>query len=136
MCVCAKAQVSEQLSSALEWASRSSGQKGTASEPDIAALPTQKSPPQCPSIMTAETLKPFITPTSAGDGFPARPTSADTAQRRTRQMLPFVLMVFGLVLVTCILGLTVRTQPGCQINKDHHIHYQVKYTVIFQSKHA
>jgi len=61
--------------------------------------------------MTAETLKPFITPTSANDGFPAKAASTATAQRRTRQMIPFVLGFIGLGLVVAILALTV-SQPS------------------------
>ncbi|KAH8269455.1 hypothetical protein KR018_003389 [Drosophila ironensis] len=58
--------------------------------------------------MTAETLKPFITPTSAGDDFPAKPASTVAAQhRRTRQIVPLVLGVIGLGLVIAILSLTV-----------------------------
>ncbi|XP_020800642.1 protein eiger isoform X1 [Drosophila serrata] len=69
--------------------------------------------------MTAETLKPFITPTSAGDGFPAMSTSAATAQRRTRQLIPIVLAVIGLVLVTGILSLTIwQTMRVSHLNRD------------------
>ncbi|KAH8309197.1 hypothetical protein KR059_006845 [Drosophila kikkawai] len=69
--------------------------------------------------MTAETLKPFITPTSAGDGFPAMSTSAATAQRRTRQLVPIFLGVIGLVLVTGILGLTIwQTTRVTHLSKE------------------
>ncbi|XP_070135155.1 protein eiger isoform X1 [Drosophila bipectinata] len=57
--------------------------------------------------MTAETLKPFITPTSAVDDFPAKPAITATAQRRTRQLIPLVLGVIGLGLVVAILSLTI-----------------------------
>ncbi|KAH8331789.1 hypothetical protein KR074_012192 [Drosophila pseudoananassae] len=57
--------------------------------------------------MTAETLKPFITPTSAVDDFPAKPAITATAQRRTRQLVPLVLGVIGLGLVVAILSLTI-----------------------------
>ncbi|XP_016973718.1 protein eiger isoform X2 [Drosophila rhopaloa] len=57
--------------------------------------------------MTAETLKPFIPPTSANDGFPAKVTSAASAQRRTRQLIPYVLGVIGLGLVVAIMALTI-----------------------------
>ncbi|KAH8367223.1 hypothetical protein KR084_008848 [Drosophila pseudotakahashii] len=69
--------------------------------------------------MTAETLKPFITPTSANDGFPAKATSAATAQRRTRQMIPFVLGFIGLGLVVAILALTIwQTSRVTQLDKE------------------
>ncbi|XP_026840907.1 protein eiger isoform X2 [Drosophila persimilis] len=57
--------------------------------------------------MTAETLKPFITPTSAGGGFPDKQSSAAKAQRKTRQLIPIVLGVVGLALVVAILSLTI-----------------------------
>lgn len=57
--------------------------------------------------MTAETLKPFITPTSTVDDFPAKPAITATAQRRTRQLIPLVMGVIGLGLVVAILSLTV-----------------------------
>ncbi|KPU76155.1 uncharacterized protein Dana_GF12016, isoform B [Drosophila ananassae] len=57
--------------------------------------------------MTAETLKPFITPTSTVDDFPAKPAITATAQRRTRQLIPLVMGVIGLGLVVAILSLTI-----------------------------
>ncbi|KAH8252907.1 hypothetical protein KR032_002647 [Drosophila birchii] len=69
--------------------------------------------------MTAETLKPFITPTSAGDGFPAMSTNATTAQRRSRQLILIVLGVIGLVLVAGILGLTIwQTTRVTHLNRE------------------
>ncbi|KAH8291182.1 hypothetical protein KR054_009606 [Drosophila jambulina] len=69
--------------------------------------------------MTAETLKPFITPTSGGDGFPAISTSAATAQRRTRQLIIIVLGVIGLFLVAGILGLTIwQTTRVTHLNRE------------------
>ncbi|XP_022231960.2 protein eiger isoform X2 [Drosophila obscura] len=57
--------------------------------------------------MTAETLKPFITPTSAAGSFPDKQSSAAKAQRKTRQLIPIVLSVVGLALVVAILSLTI-----------------------------
>ncbi|SPP74465.1 protein eiger isoform X2 [Drosophila guanche] len=57
--------------------------------------------------MTAETLKPFITPTSAAGSFPAKQSSAAKAQGKTRQIIPIVLSVVGLALVVAILSLTI-----------------------------
>ncbi|XP_017066636.1 protein eiger isoform X2 [Drosophila eugracilis] len=69
--------------------------------------------------MTAETLKPFITPTSANDDFPAKDTSTATAQRRTRQLIPFVLGFIGLGLVVAILALTIwQTSRVTHLNKE------------------
>ncbi|XP_037717010.1 protein eiger isoform X1 [Drosophila subpulchrella] len=69
--------------------------------------------------MTAETLKPFITPTSANDGFPAKAASTATAQRRTRQMIPFVLGFIGLGLVVAILALTIwQTSRVTHLDKE------------------
>ncbi|KQS70310.1 protein eiger isoform X2 [Drosophila erecta] len=70
--------------------------------------------------MTAETLKPFITPTSANDdGFPAKPTSTATAQRRTRQLIPLVLGFIGLGLVVAILSLTIwQTTRVSHLDKE------------------
>ncbi|XP_016947837.1 protein eiger isoform X2 [Drosophila biarmipes] len=69
--------------------------------------------------MTAETLKPFITPTSANDGFPAKAVSTATAQRRTRQMIPFVLGFIALGLVVAILALTIwQTSRVTHLDKE------------------
>ncbi|XP_033253319.1 protein eiger-like isoform X4 [Drosophila miranda] len=71
--------------------------------------------------MTAETLKPFITPTSAAGGFPAKQSSAAKAQRKTRQLIPIVLGVVGLALVVAILSLTVvRCRCRCLIMAYRH----------------
>ncbi|XP_017049991.1 protein eiger isoform X2 [Drosophila ficusphila] len=71
--------------------------------------------------MTAETLKPFITPTSADDGFPAKATTTATAQRRTRQLIPFILGVIGLGLVVAILALTIW-----QTSRVTHLETEIK----------
>ncbi|EDW47203.1 protein eiger isoform X1 [Drosophila sechellia] len=70
--------------------------------------------------MTSETLKPFITPTSANDdGFPAKATSTATAQRRTRQLIPLVLGFIGLGLVVAILALTIwQTTRVSHLDKE------------------
>ncbi|KAH8256676.1 hypothetical protein KR038_002828 [Drosophila bunnanda] len=69
--------------------------------------------------MTAETLKPFITPTSAVDGFPAMSTSAATAQRRSRQLILIALGVIGLVLLGGILALTIwQTTRVSHLNRE------------------
>lgn len=54
--------------------------------------------------MTAETLKPFITPTSAVNNFPAKQSGT---KRKTRQLIPIILSIVALVLVAGILILTV-----------------------------
>ncbi|KAI8036380.1 protein eiger isoform X1 [Drosophila gunungcola] len=69
--------------------------------------------------MTAETLKPFITPTSANEGFPAKVTSAASAKRRTRQLIPYVLGVIGLGLVIAIMTLTIwQTSRITHLDKE------------------
>ncbi|KAH8402156.1 hypothetical protein KR009_010167 [Drosophila setifemur] len=69
--------------------------------------------------MTAETLKPFITPTSAVDDFPAKPACKATVQRRTRQLIPFVLGVIALALVVAILSLTIwQTSRVTHLDKE------------------
>ncbi|XP_030559350.1 protein eiger isoform X4 [Drosophila novamexicana] len=54
--------------------------------------------------MTAETLKPFITPTSAVNNFPAKQSGT---KRKTRQLIPIILSIVALVLVAGILILTI-----------------------------
>ncbi|XP_030381077.1 protein eiger isoform X2 [Scaptodrosophila lebanonensis] len=57
--------------------------------------------------MTAETLKPFITPTSAVDNFPAMHSSASHSQRKTKQLIAIVLSGAALALAVILLSLTV-----------------------------
>ncbi|XP_017835698.1 protein eiger isoform X2 [Drosophila busckii] len=58
--------------------------------------------------MTAETLKPFITPTSAVNNFPAKqPASVTHSQRRSKQLIPIVLSSIGVLLVIGIFSLTI-----------------------------
>ncbi|XP_023031924.1 protein eiger isoform X1 [Drosophila willistoni] len=79
--------------------------------------------------MTAETLKPFITPTSAVDSFPANRQSSGTSshhnhltQRKAttlRQLIPTVFTITALALVIVILGLTIwQTMRVSQAEKD------------------
>ncbi|XP_002050430.3 protein eiger isoform X1 [Drosophila virilis] len=59
--------------------------------------------------MTAETLKPFITPTSAVNNFPAKQSGVthSGSKRKTRQLIPIILSIVALVLVAGILILTI-----------------------------
>ncbi|XP_064543554.1 protein eiger isoform X2 [Drosophila montana] len=59
--------------------------------------------------MTAETLKPFITPTSAVNNFPAKQSGVthSSSKRKTRQLIPIILSIVALVLVAGILTLTI-----------------------------
>ncbi|XP_023172617.2 protein eiger isoform X2 [Drosophila hydei] len=57
--------------------------------------------------MTAETLKPFITPTSAVNNFPAKQSSVTHSTRKSRQLIPIVLSIVALVLVALIFSLTI-----------------------------
>ncbi|XP_034478818.1 protein eiger isoform X2 [Drosophila innubila] len=57
--------------------------------------------------MTAETLKPFITPTSAVNNFPAKHSDATHSKLKIRYILPIVLIILAAALVIGILSLTI-----------------------------
>ncbi|XP_032590673.1 protein eiger isoform X2 [Drosophila grimshawi] len=69
--------------------------------------------------MTAETLKPFITPTSVANGFPAKQLSVTHSKQKARQLIPIVLSIIALVLVGCILILTIwQTMHVQHLDRD------------------
>lgn len=58
--------------------------------------------------MTAETLKPFITPTSAVNNFPAKHSGVtQPTKRKIKNLIPIVLCIIAVALVIGIFGLTV-----------------------------
>lgn len=57
--------------------------------------------------MTAETLKPFITPSSAVNNFPAKHSGVTQPKRKIKHLVPIVLCIIAVALVIGIFGLTV-----------------------------
>lgn len=75
------------------------------------------------TTMTAETLKPFITPTSSENYVPAHSSATAARRHRSCNFLAITASVVAIILTTAVLGITVSIcsmldlQKNCIISK-------------------